>query len=131
MNRCISLALVLASGLVSGCISQTVPVRAVTNKDEVFTGAITATWGIGTNEGTVHAQTANGTSCDGTYDPLVLATQKAVMLYLSCSDGRHGTVKAVMDFPLSRRSGIGSGEWKDGTKITFAWGQERIDGMIK
>jgi hypothetical protein len=115
--------LILVCGLLSGCGQIRVPVQAETDKDEVFTGEIVASL----TEGSTHLESKSGIKCQGTYDQFT--TEQIVMLYISCSDGRHGKITATRDLPLGSQSGTGSGKMNDGTQVTFAFGNRRIAEM--
>jgi len=117
--------LLVMCGLLTACVEVRAPVRATTNKEEVFTGEARATL----YEATIHIESTHGTTCNGTFDQF--SQQNPLMMYISCSDGRRGTITAIRDIPLSRNSGSGTGEWSDGTKFKFAYGQNRIDEMAK
>ena len=115
--------LILICGMLSACVEIKAPVRAVTAQDEVFIGESKATL----IEGSVNIASNNGVKCHGTFDQF--AAKNPLMMYISCSDGRHGTITAIRDIPFNRPSGTGEGEWSDGTKFTFAFGQQRIREM--
>jgi hypothetical protein len=114
---------IIMCGLLSACGEIRVPVKAETNKDEVFTGEIIASL----TEGSAHLESTNGITCRGTYDQF--STEQVVMMYMSCSDGRHGKLTATRDLPLGSQSGTGIGKMNDGTQVTFAWGNKRINEM--
>lgn len=117
--------LLVMCGLLSACVGRVLPLRMVTDKDEVFTGELK--WSP--SEGTAQVTGPNGMTCKGTYDQF--NNVQIVKMYVSCSDGRHGTVTAIRDLPLGCGHGTGSGKLSDGTQLTFAWGQTRIDGMTQ
>ena len=117
--------LIVMCGLLSACGQIVLPVKATTDKDEVFTGELKASL----IEGSAHLTNNSGITCDGTYDQF--STEQVVMMYMSCSDGRHGKVVATRDLPLgTARSGTCSGKMNDGTKFTCAWGK-RIEEMLQ
>jgi hypothetical protein len=115
--------LILICGMLSACGEIRIPVKAETDKDEVFKGEIIASL----TEGSAHLASKSGVTCNGTYDQF--STEQVVMMYMSCSDGRHGKITATRDLPLGSQSGIGMGKMNDGTQVTFAWGNRRISEM--
>jgi len=119
------LLLVVMCGLLSGCAERVLPLRVVTDKDEMFIGELK--WSL--SEGTAHVTSKSGVTCHATYDQL--NNVQVVKMYMSCSDGRHGTVMATRDLPLGCGHGTGTGKLTDGTQVTFAWGQQRIDEIAQ
>ena len=114
--------LFLMCGFLAACTERVLPIRMVTDRDEVFAGQLK--WSL--SEGTAQVKSANGITCHATYDQL--NNVQVVKMYVSCSDGRHGTVIATRDLPLGCGHGTGTGKLNDGTQITFAWGT-RIQEM--
>jgi len=110
--------LILMCVLLSACGQIVLPVKATTDKDEVFTGELKASL----IEGSAHLTNNSGITCNGTYDQF--STEQVIMMYMSCSDGRHGKVVATRDLPLGvARSGTCAGKMNDGTQFTCAWGK--------
>jgi len=119
-----SLLPLLMCGLLSACGSINLPIRAVSDKSEVFTGTVHASL----VDGSFMLTSESGIACHGTYDQF--SREPNLKMYITCSDGRHGVMLANRDLPVGSGSGTGSGTLNDGTKITFAYGK-RISEMKK
>ena len=118
--------LIFMCGLLSACAVATGPIRAESSKGEVFNGEVK----VYLTDGVFNLASKSGITCHGTYDRY-LTQDPAIPLivYVSCSDGRHGKAVAKMDLPLGRKTGTGTGTMNDGTRFDFAWGKSRIDEM--
>ena len=112
-------------GLLSACGAIVYPAKAVTDKGEVYTGETK----VSLAGGSFHLDSKSGETCHGTFDPFF--TEQVIMMYMSCSDGKHGKLAATRDLPLGTPSGTGNGVMSDGTKFTFAYGQSRIQELDK
>jgi len=105
-------------------VTKVAPIRAETDKDEVYVGELRASL----IEGSAKLSTSSGDTCHGTFDQFS-AGQPTVMMYISCDDGRHGKMISHPDPPVGSGTGTGTGTLNDGTKVTFAWGNKRISEM--
>lgn len=112
-HRSIALALTMIAGGCGGGI-MTVPASGELTTGERFEGSATAGLKIGT-----FSVTSAAATCTGSYDPL--SRERRMILPVTCTDGRTGTIDVMRDRRLT--SGEGTVTFIDGTTGTFRFGR--------
>ena len=111
------LALTFSLFLFSSCKSH--PVYAESTNGERFVGSFTG-YAV-SRSGTLTMNNARGVTCDGSFDENISWDWKAITGYgtLRCNDGRTGS----FNFAGNKKAGQGFGEFSDGNKFNFQFGQ--------
>lgn len=109
---------IVASAVLEGCGSITVPVAVISSNGDVMRGSATAALNGGSFQ---VAGKANGKqiSCAGTYDSW--NTSLTISMPVQCSDGRRGFVIATRE--ANGLDGSGRVRLKDGTEADFVFGK--------